>query len=68
MAGLGVGLLPADLPTEPGVTLLPLADPDLALRSYAVIRRGRGGWPPLALVIDELAKRAALGAAATTAP
>ncbi len=68
VAGLGVGLLPADLPTEPGVTLLPLADPDLALRSYAVIRRGRGGWPPLALVIDELAKRAALGAAATTAP
>jgi DNA-binding transcriptional LysR family regulator len=67
-AGLGVGLLPADFPTEPGISLLPLADPDLALRSYAVTRRGRGGWPPLALVIDELTKRAALGAGAATAP
>lgn len=50
-AGLGVGLLPADQPTGPGVALLPLADPDITLRSYAAIRRGRADWPPLALVL-----------------
>ena len=51
LAGLGVALLPADQITSPGVVLLPLADPGIALRSYAVTRRGRAGWPPLALVL-----------------
>jgi DNA-binding transcriptional LysR family regulator len=50
-AGLGVGLLPADEPTIPGVALCPLHDPDVVLRAYAVTRRGRADWPPLALVL-----------------
>ena len=50
VAGLGVGLLPADLPPAPGVRLLPLRRPAATLRSYAVTRRGRERWPPLALV------------------
>jgi DNA-binding transcriptional LysR family regulator len=54
VAGLGVGLLPADQPTIPGVELLPLRDPEVLMRTYAVVRRGRAGWPPLALVLDLL--------------
>jgi DNA-binding transcriptional LysR family regulator len=52
--GFGVGLLPGDQPVRPGVRLLPLHDPDVVLRSYAVVRRGRTGWPPLALLLDLL--------------
>ena len=51
VAGLGVALLPADQPVRAGVTLLPLADPDVRLRCYAAVRRGRAAWPPLALVL-----------------
>lgn len=51
VAGLGVGLLPADQPTVAGVALRPLRDPDVRMRSYAVTRRGREGWPALALVL-----------------
>jgi DNA-binding transcriptional LysR family regulator len=54
VAGLGVGLLPASWPTRPGVALLPLADPGVTLRAYAAVRRGRTGWPPLALVLGLL--------------
>jgi DNA-binding transcriptional LysR family regulator len=54
VAGLGVGLLPGDQPTRAGVRLIPLRDPDLALRAYAVVRRGRASWPPLALILDLL--------------
>lgn len=50
-AGLGVGLLPMDQPTHPEVTVLPLQNPDVTLRAQAVVRRGRSGWPPLALVL-----------------
>ncbi len=50
-AGLGVGLLPAGRPTVRGVSLLRLSDPAIALRTYAVTRRGRTQWPPLALVL-----------------
>jgi DNA-binding transcriptional LysR family regulator len=50
-AGVGVGLLPADQPTRPEVVTLPLTDPVVRLRAYAVVRRGRGSWPPLALVL-----------------
>ena len=57
VAGLGVGLLPLDRPVAPGVRLLPLADPDVRLRAYAVTRAGRVAWPPLALVVDLLAGR-----------
>ena len=53
-ADLGVGLLPADQPTFPGIRLLPLTDPDVTLRAYAVTRRGRADWPPLALLLGLL--------------
>lgn len=66
VAGLGVGLLPADQPTRPGVALVPLRDPEVRLRAYAVVRRGRAAWPPLALVLDRLRSGAsALSPAAT---
>ena len=55
VAGLGVGLLPAGQPTQTGVRLLPLREPDLHLRAYAVARHGRTNWPPLALVLELLA-------------
>ena len=55
VAGLGVGLLPADQPPAPGVRVLPLRRPEVALRASAVTRAGRERWPPLALVTDLLA-------------
>jgi DNA-binding transcriptional LysR family regulator len=54
ISGLGVGLLPADRPTRPGVALVPLTAPAVVLRAYAVTRRGRAGWPPLALMLGHL--------------
>jgi DNA-binding transcriptional LysR family regulator len=54
VAGYGVGLLPIGRPTHPGVTVLPLCDPEVILTSYAVTRRGRCTWPPLRVVIDRL--------------
>ena len=57
VAGLGVGLLPEGRPVADGVRLLPLRDPKVALRAYAVSRRGRTAWPPLALVLRLLAER-----------
>jgi DNA-binding transcriptional LysR family regulator len=55
VAGLGVGLLPAGRPTVRGVSLRRLVDPDVVLRAYAVTRRGRQDWPPVALVLRLLA-------------
>jgi DNA-binding transcriptional LysR family regulator len=57
VAGLGVGLLPLDRPVAPGVRVLPLTDPDVRLRAYAVVRSGRVVWPPLALVVGLLARQ-----------
>lgn len=54
VAGFGVGLLPAGQPTAPGVRLIPLDDPAVRLRCYAVVRRGRENWPPLAAVLGRL--------------
>ncbi|WP_344619247.1 LysR family transcriptional regulator [Dactylosporangium salmoneum] len=54
VAGLGVGLLPMDWPTIPGVRILALSDPDVTMRAYAVTRRGRAAWPPLALLLNLL--------------
>ncbi len=54
VAGLGVGLLPADGATRPGVSLLPLTGPDVTLRAYARTRRGHEQWAPLALVLGLL--------------
>lgn len=53
-AGLGVGLLPLDQPTHPGVAVVPLHDPAVTLRAFTAIRRGRGHWAPLALVLESL--------------
>jgi DNA-binding transcriptional LysR family regulator len=53
-AHLGVGLLPVDQPTLPQVVVLPLRNPAVTLRAYAVTRRGRSVWPPLALVLEAL--------------
>ena len=53
-AGLGVALLPADQPVRDGVAMVALDDPEVRLRAYAVVRRGRAAWPPLALVLDRL--------------
>lgn len=50
VAGLGVGLLPADGPLVGGVRLVALRRPDVALRCYAVTRPGRESWAPLRLV------------------
>ena len=55
VAGLGVGLLPEARPLAEGVRVLPLRHPRVALRAYAVARRGRTAWPPLALVLRSLA-------------
>ncbi len=56
VAGLGIGLLPLAMQIVPGVTVLPLRDPDVELRAYAVTRGGRAAWPPLALVLGMIAK------------
>src|SRR3954451_25081206 len=47
VAGLGVGLLPADEPLRDGVQRLGLRDPEADLRSYVLTRRGREAWAPL---------------------
>jgi DNA-binding transcriptional LysR family regulator len=54
VAGLGVALLPADAPVADGIDLLPLTAPEVHLRAYAITRRGRSAWPPLALVLGLL--------------
>ena len=54
IAGLGVGLLPADEPLRAGVKLVELRDPAAELRSYALTRRGREAWAPLALVTHSI--------------
>ncbi|GGF38872.1 LysR family transcriptional regulator [Marmoricola endophyticus] len=53
-AGLGVGLVPEALPDVPGVIGVPLHDPEVLLRCFAMVRRGRGTWPPLAAVLELL--------------
>jgi DNA-binding transcriptional LysR family regulator len=54
VGGFGVGLLPVGRPTHPGVTVIPLSEPEVILTAYAVTRRGRSTWPPLRVVIDRL--------------
>jgi len=54
VAGLGIGLLPRDTVTRPGVRVLPLPGPGVVLTAYAVTRRGRERWSPLRAVLDRL--------------
>src|SRR3984885_5433319 len=65
LAGLGVGLLPAGRPVRRGVVLRPLGQPDVTQRPFAVIRRGRSAWPPLALVLQLLGEISGLTARRT---
>ena len=51
---LHVGLLPAGQKPMRGVSLMPVRDPDVTLRAYVAVRRGREDWPPLALIAREL--------------
>ncbi|MGB3485019.1 MAG: LysR family transcriptional regulator [Mycobacterium sp.] len=53
-SGYGVGLLPLQRPTLDGLRILPLSEPAVTLTAYAVTRRGRAGWPPLALILNRL--------------
>ncbi|MFD0275609.1 LysR family transcriptional regulator [Kitasatospora sp. NPDC127111] len=57
-AGLGVSLLPADRELVPGIRFVPLEDPPVVLRAYAVARHGRLQWPALSLVRELLRERA----------
>ena len=54
VAGMGIGLLPRGRASRRGVRVLPLTDPRVTLRAYAVTRRGRDRWPPLTAVLDRL--------------
>lgn len=56
-AGLGVGMLPTGFPTRTGVLMLPLSNPAVTLRAYAVNRRGQDAWAPLALVLHHVSGR-----------
>jgi DNA-binding transcriptional LysR family regulator len=56
VAGLGVALLPRGPASRDGVTVLPLTDPQVTLRAYAVIRPGRDHWPPVRAVLDRLTR------------
>lgn len=53
--GLGVGLLAEEHADTDGVRILPLVEPPVTLRAYAVVRAGREAWPPLRLVLERLA-------------
>ncbi len=55
VAGHGIGLLPRGRATRQGVRVLPLNDPTVTLRVYAVTRRGRDQWPPVRVVLEQLA-------------
>jgi DNA-binding transcriptional LysR family regulator len=55
VAGLGVALLPRGRTSRRGVKVLPLGQPPVRLRAYAVTRRGRDQWPPLRAVLERLA-------------
>ena len=54
VAGRGIGLLPLDRPTGPGVRLLALDDPPVRMTAYAVTRLGREQWAPLRLLLERL--------------
>ena len=54
VAGRGIGLLPAQRPTGPGVRLLELDDPPVRMTAYAVTRLGRERWAPLRLLLERL--------------
>lgn len=54
LAGMGVGLLPADRQPRAGIMLLPLMQPAVQQRAFARTRPGHSAWPPLALILSRL--------------
>lgn len=54
VAGMGLALLPRGRSSRRGVKVLPVSDPRVRLRAYAVTRRGRDRWPPLRALLDRL--------------
>jgi DNA-binding transcriptional LysR family regulator len=54
VAGRGIGLLPRGRASRRGIRVLPLTDPPVTMRAYAVTRRGRDRWPPLRVVLEQL--------------
>ena len=54
VGGLGIALLPLGPASRRGVKVWPLTDPEVRLRAYAVIRRGRDQWPPLRAALERL--------------
>ena len=56
VAGHGIGLLPRGRASRRGVRVLPLTDPRVTMRAYAVTLRGRDRWPPLRTVLDRLVR------------
>ena len=54
VGGFGVGLLPLGRPTGPGVSILPLRNPEVMLTAYAVTRAGRSAWSPLRAILDRM--------------
>lgn len=68
VAGLGVGLLPADGRLADGVRLIALRRPEVTLRTYAVMRPGRETWAPLRLVMRLLTASAGAGGGAPATP
>lgn len=59
-ADYGVGLLPLHRDTGPGVKVVSLLHPSVALTAYAVTRIGRSTWSPLRAVLDRLRPSAEL--------
>jgi DNA-binding transcriptional LysR family regulator len=57
VAGHGIALLPRGRATRRGVRVLPLTDPTVTMRVYAVTRRGRDQWPPLRVLLEHLSPR-----------
>ncbi|TLM81875.1 LysR family transcriptional regulator [Pseudarthrobacter sp. NamE2] len=51
LAGMGIGLLPADWQPRNGVALIPLREPEVVVRAYARTRHGNNRWPALAAVL-----------------
>ena len=54
VTGHGIGLLPRGRATRRGVRVLPLTDPPVVLRAYAVTRSGREQWAPLRVLLEHL--------------
>jgi len=59
LAGMGIGLLPADRQPPRGIILLPLTQPDVRVRAFARARRGNSTWPALAAVLEHIRRKSA---------